>query len=68
MNLVPNDVIKSRLKSILLAIPEGAGRACVDGDSWNESRAAILPLVEATLLAQKELYEFEKEARRDCLA
>jgi hypothetical protein len=65
LSTIPASVIKDQLSRILLAIPEGAGQALFEMGSTGGVAAKLSPLVEAALGAQKELFEFEKEIRRE---
>lgn len=65
LKTIPRELIGSLMHKIMLSIPPGAGAACGDEKVWSELRLPLTHLVEAVLLAQKELFDADKEARRD---
>lgn len=62
---IPPELTQSLMNRIMLTIPPGAGEACSDEATWTKMRTPLTHLVEAVLLAQKELYDADKEARRE---
>ena len=61
---LPYPLVNQLMSDIMYAIPPGTGLALAEG-RWSDMRTPLTHLVEAVLRAQKELFDAEKEARRD---
>ena len=61
---LPYPLVKKLMADIMYAIPPGTGVALAEG-RWDDMRTPLTHLVEGVLRAQKELFDAEKEARRD---
>jgi len=66
-DFVPMSVVKDQFSKIILSIPDRAGSLTSDMENSTEAARRLKPVIEAVLGAQKEIFEFEKELRREQL-